>query len=75
MLAALTGAIAVLLAVLIAYAGRLSSQPLLRLIKRTVGLGYAVPGSVIAVGVLIPVTRIDHWLAATMAAVTGHNPG
>jgi iron(III) transport system permease protein len=30
---------------------------------RIVGLGYAVPGSVIAVGVLIPVTRLDHWLA------------
>ena len=30
-------------------------------------LGYAVPGSVIAVGVLIPVTRLDHWLAARLA--------
>ncbi len=34
--------------------------------NRLVGLGYAVPGSVIAVGVLIPVTRLDNWLAAWM---------
>jgi iron(III) transport system permease protein len=74
-LAALTAAIAVLLALLIAYAGRLSRQPLLRLVKRIVGLGYAVPGSVIAVGVLIPVTRIDQWLATTITALTGNNPG
>jgi iron(III) transport system permease protein len=74
-LAALTAAIAVALAVLIAYAGRLSRQPLLNLVKRTVSLGYAVPGSVIAVGVLIPVTQIDNWLAATIEALSGHNPG
>jgi iron(III) transport system permease protein len=40
-----------------------------------VGLGYAVPGSVIAVGVLIPVTRIDNWLASWMEASFGTNPG
>jgi iron(III) transport system permease protein len=34
-----------------------------------------VPGSVIAVGVLIPVTRVDNWLAATLASWTGSNPG
>jgi iron(III) transport system permease protein len=33
------------------------------LARSIVGLGYAVPGSVIAVGVLIPVTRLDHVLA------------
>jgi iron(III) transport system permease protein len=74
-LAAVTAVIAVALAVLIAYAGRMSRHLLLRLVNSTVGLGYAVPGSVIAVGVLIPVTQIDHWLAATVSAVTGHNPG
>ncbi len=42
---------------------------LARVANRIVGLGYAVPGSVIAVGVLIPVTRLDHWLAARLAGV------
>jgi iron(III) transport system permease protein len=38
-------------------------------------MGYAIPGSVIAVGVLIPVTRLDTWLAATMHDLTGFQPG
>ncbi|MEN9475007.1 MAG: hypothetical protein RIS48_1727 [Pseudomonadota bacterium] len=48
---------------------------LARGLNRLVGLGYAVPGSVIAVGVLIPVTRLDHWLAAGWQQLFGHNPG
>jgi len=75
LLAALTAGIAVLLALLLAYAGRLSRHPLLRAASRIVSLGYAVPGSVIAVGVLIPVTRLDHWLAQLVQAAGGANPG
>ena len=43
--------------------------------NRLVGLGYAVPGAVIAVGVLIPVTRLDQWLAGQWAGWFGNNPG
>ncbi|WP_442789085.1 ABC transporter permease [Janthinobacterium sp. CG_S6] len=75
LVAALTAAIAVALAVLIAYAGRVSRHWPLRLARRAVGLGYAVPGSVIAVGVLIPVSQLDNWLSTALLAVSGHNPG
>jgi iron(III) transport system permease protein len=34
-----------------------------------------VPGAVIAVGVLIPVTRLDNWLAASWESAFGQNPG
>ena len=34
-----------------------------------------MPGSVIAVGVLIPVTRLDHWLAQQWQQWFGDNPG
>jgi iron(III) transport system permease protein len=44
-------------------------------LNRLVGLGYAVPGSVIAVGVLIPVTRLDNWLAGQWELWFGNNPG
>ena len=44
-------------------------------IESLVGLGYAVPGAVIAVGVLIPVTRLDNWLAGQWLFWFGHNPG
>ena len=75
LLASVTAGIAVLLAVLLAYGARLSKGMLARGLNRLVSLGYAVPGSVIAVGVLIPVTRLDNWLAARWEDVFGANPG
>ena len=74
-LAAITAFVAVAAGVLLAYAERLSRAGLPRTINRFVGLGYAVPGSVIAVGILIPVTRLDAWLAVQVEALTGHAPG
>ncbi len=74
-LAALTALLAVGFAVLLAYAARLSRSRWPGMMNRIVGLGYAVPGSVIAVGVLIPVTRLDNWLAGWIASWSGANPG
>jgi len=74
-LAAFTAGAAVLLAVLLAYAARLARSRLPQVLNRIVGLGYAVPGSVIAVGVLIPLTRVDNWLAQWWEAAFGSNPG
>jgi len=74
-LAAVTATLAVGLAVLLAYAARMNRGRLPRLLNRVVGLGYAVPGSVIAVGVLIPVTRLDNWLGGVFEAVFGSHPG
>jgi iron(III) transport system permease protein len=74
-LAAVTAGLAVLLALVVGYAGRVSPTRLVRAANRVAGLGYAVPGAVIAVGVLIPVTRLDHVLAGWVEAATGANPG
>ncbi len=74
-LALISALLAVALALLLAYSARLSRHGLARGLNRLVGLGYAVPGSVIAVGVLIPVTRLDHWLAALWQQLSGQNPG
>ena len=74
-LAALTALLAVGFAVLLAYAARLSSSHWPQWMNRIVGLGYSVPGSVIAVGVLIPVTRLDNWLAGWITSWSGINPG
>ena len=73
-LASLAAGLAALLAVLIAFAAR-GRNRLCAFASRVVGMGYAVPGSVIAVGVLIPVTRLDHWLADTWQLLGGDNPG
>jgi iron(III) transport system permease protein len=74
-LAGLTAVIAVTLAVLLAYSARLSKTVLTQALNRLVGLGYAVPGTVIAVGVLIPVTRLDNWLSGQWENAFGSNPG
>ncbi len=74
-LAAVTATLAVALSLLLGYAARMSRERLPQLLNRAVGLGYAVPGSVIAVGVLIPVTRLDNWLAALIQSWTGTSPG
>jgi iron(III) transport system permease protein len=74
-LAGVSSLVAVLLALLLAYAARLSKSALASGLNRLVGLGYAVPGAVIAVGVLIPVTRLDNWLAGQWELWFGSNPG
>jgi iron(III) transport system permease protein len=74
-LGAVTATLAVILALLVAYAGRETRNVVVRGASRVAGMGYAVPGAVIAVGVLIPVTRLDHALAAWVHALTGVAPG
>lgn len=75
LLAGCSAILAVCLALLLAYSARQSRTWFARGLNRVVALGYAVPGAVIAVGVLIPVTRLDNWLAAQWQLWFGHNPG
>lgn len=68
MLATLTALIAVLLALLLAYGKRLHATPLVEGGVRAAAMGYAVPGTVIAVGVLIPFAWLDNSIDAWMRA-------
>lgn len=74
-LAAITAGLAVVLALLVSYAARSTQSRLVRGANRIAGLGYAVPGAVIAVGVLIPVTRLDHALSEIIESMTGQSVG
>lgn len=74
-LAALSALLAVAIAVLLAYAARTARGALPRYVNRLAGLGYALSGTVIAVGVLLPVTRVDIWLASAITHLTGSSPG
>lgn len=65
-LASVTAIIALLLGVFITYSKRLRPTLPLRGIVRVMGLGYAIPGTVIAVGVLIPFAWFDNTLDAWM---------
>ena len=61
-LAALAALIAVVLAITLAYAQRFEKQRVVKLIGQFAGLGYALPGTIIAIGVLTPLIWFDHQL-------------
>ncbi|MEW5965907.1 MAG: iron ABC transporter permease [Pseudomonadota bacterium] len=65
-LAVMASALAAVLALFLAYAERLHAGPFIAATKRIASLGYAVPGTVIAVGALIPLTALDHALILYM---------
>jgi iron(III) transport system permease protein len=75
MLAAVTAIVAVLAAVVLAYGLRLSRSPVVTLLARLANMGYALPGSVIAVGVLIPLSFIDHTLDDFLRRTVGISSG
>jgi iron(III) transport system permease protein len=74
-LAGLTAAIAVVLAIVMAYAARLTRSRWVSAANRIASLGYAVPGAVIAVGVLVPLGRLDNalaeWIEQSFGVETG----
>ena len=70
-LAGVTAAIAVGLAALLAYSARVVKRNEVSFANRIAGLGYAVPGAVIAVGILVPVTRLDNLIAGWAEAQFG----
>jgi iron(III) transport system permease protein len=65
----------VALALALTYALRLSGNPLVAGANRAASLGYAVPGAVIAVGVLVPLGKLDNALADWLQATFGVNTG
>jgi iron(III) transport system permease protein len=75
LVASLTALLAVALALLVAYARRIDPRTATRAAHWVVGMGYALPGSVIAVGVLIPVARLDNALALWLHDAFGWHTG
>ncbi len=61
-LAAFAAVLALILALVMAYAQRLYPGKLVSGAVRVAGMGYAVPGAVIAVGVMIPFAWIDNTI-------------
>lgn len=74
-LAAVTAVLAVAIALFLAYAIRLSKSRLLIGAARVAASGYAIPGPVIAVGVLLPFAWFDNTLDAAMRAGFGYSTG
>lgn len=58
-LAAIAALLSVILALIFAYARRLKQDPVVQLPVQLAALGYAVPGTVIAIGVMLPLAWFD----------------
>jgi iron(III) transport system permease protein len=65
---------AIALGLVVVLAHRASDTPLARAATRVASLGYAVPGSVLAVGLLAPLTGLDAMLSWLFGALAGTTP-
>ncbi|UYV35897.1 iron ABC transporter permease [Rhodobacteraceae bacterium D3-12] len=67
--------VTVLAGVFMVYGARLSGRSLPKLLMPITAIGYAAPGAVLAVGILIPLALLDHLMADGIEALTGHDIG
>ncbi|PHP29519.1 iron ABC transporter permease [Limimaricola cinnabarinus] len=74
-----TGGVAALVTVVaglfMVYGTRLSGHRLPVLLLPVTAIGYAAPGAVLGIGILIPLAFFDNALADAILALTGHDPG
>jgi len=74
-LAAGMAVLAVLLSLFLAFAARVERSVLASVANRVVSLGYAVPGTMIAVGILVPVAMLDNALDSLARELFGVSLG
>jgi iron(III) transport system permease protein len=74
-LGAIAAGLTVACALVLAYAQRRHTDPWTRIAVRIATLGYAVPGPVLAVGIIIPLAWLDNQLIHLSKTLLGHDPG
>lgn len=74
-LASITAFLAVILALIMAYGRRLTPTGTMSLMTRTAAMGYAIPGTVVAVAVLPTAGQLDRWLNGATQTLLGISPG
>jgi iron(III) transport system permease protein len=75
LLSALTAVLAVTIGIFMAYAVRLKNQKLIKVMTRFSSLGYAIPGSVLAVGILVTLGALDNGIDGFMRKYFGISTG
>jgi iron(III) transport system permease protein len=61
--------------VFMVYGVRLSQRRLPALLMPVTAIGYAAPGAVLGLGILVPLAALDNRVADGILAVTGYDPG
>jgi iron(III) transport system permease protein len=75
LLSGLAALLVLAVAIILAYALRLHPTPATRFAVRVASAGYAVPGAVLAIGVLLPLAALDHALAGWAKTYLGLSIG
>jgi iron(III) transport system permease protein len=75
LVAGLVGVLTLVLSLGLAYARRVAANGFTRPAVRLASIGYAVPGTVLAIGVLIPLAALDNRLDALMRGSFGVSTG
>jgi len=75
LLAAAAAALCVAFAVTLAYARRQTRSKIVHSLGAVAGLSYAVPGTVLAIGLLIPLAGLDNAIDAAMRSEFGVSTG
>ncbi len=65
----------VVIGVALAYANRLNKHPAMQVAARIASIGYAVPGTVLAVGILIPLAAFDNMIDGMARQLFGFGTG
>ena len=58
----------------LAYARRLAPNAFVRSVVRAAGLGYAMPGTVLALGLIIPLAALDNHVDAALRSHCSASP-
>ena len=74
-LGAIAAVISVTLALVLGFAVRVSGNPVVRLATGLSGLGYAIPGTIVALGILGPLIWVDRQLIQLIEHASGLNAG
>ena len=70
-----TALICVVIGFSLAYAARIDRGGMLPAIGRIASLGYAIPGTVLAIGVLVSMAALDNWFDGAMRNHFGYSTG
>jgi iron(III) transport system permease protein len=73
--AGISALVVMAVALMLVYATRTRRQPWSSALHRVASLGYAVPGAVLALGILVPLARFDNWLDAWVRETFGSGTG
>ena len=75
MLATIAAVVAVGFACILGYAGRQTKSKLIHGLSALSSISYAVPGTVLAIGILIPLAGLDNWVDGVMRSLFGISTG